>query len=722
MSVEEFDQFGPDGFPKSHIAHMQPLPDATEWPGDREASRRPGREVPIRIPPLPRLRLGKSRWIWQVLLAVFLAFVIGAGGTLYYLDQTFAGLIYPNISIRGLPVGQMTGEEASTLLHEHYADFLQQPLTIMYDDHTWTPSLAELGVRVEIDEAVERALATGRKQGFIDNLRYVATIWEHGLDLPLRVTIDQAAMQGYILARAAQIDQPAQEARLIFQGTQVGTQPARPGYQTLVNDTIQDIIAAVQTLEPQTVILRTRELPPLLDNAAVAEARATVEKMLQGPITLKTSDQEWEWSERDLASMIRVDRVAKPDGTGDRLEVTLDRAWIQRRLRTIAEETDRPSEHPRVHWNGGNLEIFREGEPGRQLDLARAEQNIVTAATGPNRTINLPFKMDESAITEDNIDQISIPDLLAVGRSDFTGSAAYRITNIKAGMNLLHGILLAPGEEFSFNENIGSIDAANGFVEGYAIIQNRTQLEWGGGICQDSTTMFRAAFWAGLPITERHGHSFYISWYDKYGYGEYGNGPGMDATIYTGPGGPDLKFVNDTGNWLLIQTYVDTARTLAEVRIYGTETGRTVALEGPTIVDRTPPPSAPVYVANPSRPRGAPRQTDTARGGMTVTFTRIIKENGVEVDRETFVTWFKPWPNIFEVHPADLDADGRYRPWQPEEEEQEEQETPPEEGTGTTPPEQVEAPPPPAEEPVPITPPGDVVPITPPGDVAPVVP
>ncbi|NJO82826.1 MAG: VanW family protein, partial [Blastochloris sp.] len=153
---------------------------------------------------------------------------------------------------------------------------------------------------------------------------------------------------------------------------------------------------------------------------------------------------------------------------------------------------------------------------------------------------------------------------------------------------MLHGILVAPGEEFSFNEHIGAINAANGFVEGYAIINNRTQLEWGGGICQDSTTMFRAAFWAGLPITERKGHSFYISWYDTYGYGAYGNGPGIDAAIYTGPGGQDFKFLNDTGNWLLIQTNVDEARTLAEISLYGTSDGRVVEFEGPEIFDRKP--------------------------------------------------------------------------------------------------------------------------------------
>lgn len=721
MSVEEFEQFGSsDRFARGQFYEIQTLSGAVEWPGEHESSG----DVERNVPPVtadPHARQRRSRWIWQVLTVLLLAGMLGASGMLYYLDQTFAGLIYPNVAIQGIQVGQMAAEDAVQVLQERYAPFLQQPVTLSYGDQTWSPSLADLGVRLEIDATVQQALAAGRGHDPITNLWQVMAVWERGLDLPIHLTIDQAQMQRYVLARAAEVEQSAVDAELVLRGTQVGMRVAVPGRQVLVNDTIQDLTAALQSLEPQTVVLRTRTLAPLLTDADVAAAQRTVEDLLQGPLTLKIDDAQWEWSERDLAQMVQIQRITRSDGSGEQLTVTLDREQLRQRLKTIAGSTGSNIIHPRVDWNGGNLKIIRAGQPGRQLDETRAEQLILAAAFTPRRTINLPVHIAQPTITEATIAQLSIPDLLAVGRSDFSGSAAYRITNIKAGMNLLHGILLAPGEEFSFNENIGAIDASNGFVEGYAIIQNRTQLEWGGGICQDSTTMFRAAFWAGLPITERWGHSFYISWYDKYGYGEYGNGPGMDATIFTG--GPDLKFVNDTGNWLLIQTYVDPSRALAEVRIYGTDTNRTVELEGPVISNRTSAPTTPVYVADPARPRGAPRQSDTARGGMDITFTRIVKENGAVVDRETFLTRFKPWPNIFEVNPADMPG-ARPNPVV-EQGEPELEETPPADSGTPAPP--AETPQPPAAPPSDaqttiIVPPGDVVPIVPPGDVAPVAP
>ncbi|MEI7772787.1 MAG: VanW family protein, partial [Chloroflexales bacterium] len=178
-----------------------------------------------------------------------------------------------------------------------------------------------------------------------------------------------------------------------------------------------------------------------------------------------------------------------------------------------------------------------------------------------------------------------------------------------------------------------------GFVEGYAIIQNRTQKEWGGGLCQVSTTVFRAAFWGGLPISERHEHSFRIGWYE-----ELGEPPGLDAAIFTGA--QDMRFSNDTGGWLLMQSAVDLQRQQLSIAIYGAPTGRSVAM-GYTILERTPAPTAPVYVDDPAEPAGSLRKSDTARGGLRVDVYRAVRLGDRLLSRDTFATTFKPWPDIF---------------------------------------------------------------------------
>ncbi len=609
-------------------------------------------------------RLAQRRSWRRNLVWLFLALLVGAGliaGGLAYLDRRYAGRILPNVSVRGVAVGNMSRAEARAAIDAAFASFLAQPVVLTYSGQTWTPTLAELGISLDVDAALDAAFAVGRSHDALTNLQQMVAIWQYGVELPLRLAVDQDQMQRYLMARVAEVEQPAIDAQLVVNGTTVYVEPSVVGRQVLIGDTLHEIIAAIQDLNPDTVALRTRALEPSLRDDAAFVAQDQIAALLAGPVTLMIADRPFVLSLDDLARLIRVERVADP--AGDRLNVSIDRDLLMQALIEIGDASEVKGTYPRLNWDDGRLSILQEGKPGRRIDEAQALAAVLEALTRPadQRVVTVNFREIPPPVTADNLDQLGITTLIGVGRSDFTGSAPYRVTNIQAGMRLLNGLLIAPGEEFSFNQAIGRIDGSNGFVEGYAIIQNRTQLEWGGGICQDSTTVFRAAFWAGLPITERWGHSFYISWYDRYGFGPYGDGPGMDATIFTG--GPDLKFLNDTGGWILMQTLVDTRRHLAEVRLYGPETGRKVLLEGPVITNRTPPPTEPVYVAVPDRPVGQPRQSDTARGGMDILFTRIVQDaSGREIERREFVTRFKPWPDIFEYNPADLGPDGKPLP------------------------------------------------------------
>jgi vancomycin resistance protein YoaR len=125
----------------------------------------------------------------------------------------------------------------------------------------------------------------------------------------------------------------------------------------------------------------------------------------------------------------------------------------------------------------------------------------------------------------------------------------------------------------------------------------------------------------------------------------------MDSTIFTG-GGPDLKFKNDTGHWILIEGIVDDAKAMVTFNIYGTKVpGRTVERIGPAISNETPAPKQAVYIDDPQQPIGTKKQTDTARGGLDVEIWRVIKQDGVEVRRTRFLTQFQPWPNIFVKNP-----------------------------------------------------------------------
>ncbi len=323
------------------------------------------------------------------------------------------------------------------------------------------------------------------------------------------------------------------------------------------------------SLEPAGVTLRTRELEPNLTDENLEPAIIQAHAFLKEPLLLRHGEQVWAWEPERIASFISI----KPrKGV---MTATIDRERLARAIEQLAQTVDSPSAEPRVAFRNGQPRIVAEGQVGWRIRQPQAVNAISAVMQISQRTLNLPGEELTPQITTETLPTLGIVEVVGEGRSSYVGSAQYRITNIKAGAQRMDGVLIPPGAEFSFNRQLGEVDEANGFVQGYAVIGNSTQLEWGGGVCQDSTTVFRAAFWAGLPITERHAHPFYISWYDDFSFPDASD-PGMDASIFTGVS--DLKFVNDTDNWLLMEATTDDASQVMTVRLYGTKPNRTISI------------------------------------------------------------------------------------------------------------------------------------------------
>ncbi len=592
----------------------------------------------------------RRKFFWRVgewLLVIF-ALVSLAGGLVYggllLFERILAERIYPNISVRGLPIGGMTRAEARAALQRRYADFLATPITLSFNDQIWRLAAEDLGLRLAIDEALDAAFAIGHQADWSANLRIAAATWQYGVDLPIRLTFDQRIAQATLKTIAAEIDRPPQNASIDLRGSTIIVGLEQWGRQTLIDATLADIAAAVQRLQPQEVTIRTRILEPTVLDSDIAPTVSELRLLLSGPLRLEGQggrcqpECRWEWSLDQIASWIKLRRLTAIDGR-PALAVTIDQSAIRAMLNPIAATLREEGGLPRVDWNNGDLRIRTPGTPGRGLAVEEALARINAALYSSERTVILPLRDLPPPVTAENLAMLGIRAPVGVGISSFRNSADYRITNIQAGTRQIDGVLIPPGATFSFNTTLGPVTAERGFVEGYAIVDNRTQKEWGGGLCQVSTTVFRAAFFAGLPITERHAHSFRISWYE-----ELGEPPGLDAAIFTGV--HDLRFVNDTGGWLLLSGTVDLRRQQLTITLYGQPTNRRVEYTY-RILERMPAPTQPVYVDDPTLPNGVVRQTDTARDGLQVEIYRTVYAGNQVHLRDTIPTTFQPWPNIF---------------------------------------------------------------------------
>ena len=594
-----------------------------------------------------RHRRGRSLLEWAVVLLVSLAVVaVVAALAILLLERELGRRIYPNVSVRGVPVGGLTVEQARHAVEQAYGEFLYSPVELHFGERVWRPSADELGVSLNAGQALEAAFALGREDTRANNLRRAAAVWEQGFDLPLGVTVDQTAMQRYLLAVAAEVERSPTSADLRLEGPRVVVRPEVWGTQALVDETLADLTAAVQTLARQPVALRTRALEPRLRDAAVAPVADELRLILGAPVTMAGDAQacpggcQWQIAPDQIARWLTVRRMPL-DAGGPPFVVSLDPAGPRAALIPIAAALRQEGTLPQVAWNGGDLRITAPGDPGRGLDADQALAVAMAAiySEGEYRSFTLPMVPLPPPVHEGNLASLGIVGQVGVGVSSFAQSEQYRITNIGAGARRMSGVLIPPDSGFSFNAQLGPVDEANGFVEGLAIVDNRTQKEWGGGLCQVSTTVFRAAFFAGLPIAERHEHAFRIGWYE-----ELGEPPGLDAAIFTPYN--DMRFVNDTGGWLLMESYVDYQRQRLTVVLYGAPTGREVAYDH-RVIERPPAPARPVYVDDPQHPRGYLRRSDTARGGITVEVYRTVTRGGQVIAQDTFPTEFKPWPDIY---------------------------------------------------------------------------
>ena len=237
----------------------------------------------------------------------------------------------------------------------------------------------------------------------------------------------------------------------------------------------------------------------------------------------------------------------------------------------------------------------------------------------------------EPKITKETVSRYGIKELLGFARTNFEGGSRDRQHNIETGASKLNGMLIAPGEEFSTVKGLGDITEEAGFVKEFVISQNKTKKELGGGLCQIATTLFRMALSAGLPITERINHRYVISYY----------GPGLDATIY-GPH-PDLRFVNDTGRYVLIQARAEKNEVIFE--LYGTKDGRTAEVSKPILSDEIPAPAT-KYMESDEVGPGEEKCSETPHKGITADAIYTVRYQGGETKIQEFHSVYQPWGKV----------------------------------------------------------------------------
>ncbi len=579
----------------------------------------------------------RAGWLPTALPLVLLVLLLLATPAAY--SARHRGRIVPGVRIAGIAVGGLSPEQAIQRLN---AAGLQAdpPVTLVTRDETFTRTASSLGLVWDQAAAVERAFGVGRTGPMPSAFLAAVRARVIGTDVGPPVRFSRRQAEQAVEELAAQFDRLPTDADLIIAPDQVTSRPASAG-QRLERRAAVDVLAqaaASGRWPPPVIRLPVSSVAPVVRDAARAARQA--QRLLSAPITLRAGDTTWQMTPGELAPMLVTNNESGA------LTLELDRSRLELWLTPVAEAVNQAARNPRFHFDPESRELLllESGKPGYQLDVTATGQKILAAADGPTRVVQVVTVRSAPTVSDRaTAAQLGIREVVHEETSRFVGSPPERIHNIGVAAARFHGLLIAPGEVFSFNEHLGEVTAEAGYRKTKIIMDGATRDGLGGGVCQVSTTLFRAAFWAGLPILERMAHGYRVPYYEQ------GAPAGLDATVFLPS--PDLKFQNDTPAWLLIETSSDPRRATVTFRLLGTRPGREVRLEGPVITNVVPPPP-PKVIVDPNLPPGGKNDIELPRSGATVVVTRIIVGSDGQEQREVFRSHYRPTGSITAVGPA----------------------------------------------------------------------
>ena len=576
---------------------------------------------------------------WQATLALLaMAIIIAGAATLIFVEMWLADRVLPGVHAWDVDLGGLTRDEAM----EHLATSFHYPadrnVTLRYGDRTWTVDPSYVGAALDTAATVDTALSVGHRGDLLTRMQEQFDVLANGtLVMPVLV-FDPGIARMFLSQVALEVNRPLNNASLsLADDLSVAIIPDQVGIEVDEPATQQLLVQRIALMSGGDVDLIVHESEPLLTD--LSEAQAKVQRILSGPITLTAPGMEpWTIEPQTLASWLILKPAADANGNAT-LSVNLDRAHVTRLAQEIATQVTRPASDAQFRFDEASSTLVPvvESVPGQTLEVSTTVSLIENTALGAERTISLPLVPVRPTIASEDAPNLGVVELVAEGKTSFAGSSATRIQNIIVGTAQFDGLLIAPGETFSFNHYLGEVTAERGYEESIIIWGNTTRADVGGGLCQVSSTAFRAAFWAGLPIVERWPHAFRVSYYEP--------PKGLDATIYSPS--VDLKWVNDTGHYIVIHTYVDEANKTVTFRYFGTKPNRTIEMDGPHEANPVAHGEA-VYRDDPTLPKGQTKQIEWAKNGLDVTVNRIIHEDG-QTRQDTFFSRYRPWQAVYLV-------------------------------------------------------------------------
>lgn len=600
----------------------------------------------------------------RLFVAAFLGLAIIIALAFFYLLFLlyYQNRFYPGVRIASIDVSGQKPVVVKTYLQNKFQEEVETPLALNYKGDNFTVNLTSAQPQLNLDDATVQGYNLGRSGNMLVNLITQARTFVRGNNITPQLSFNQP---NRLISQLTQINEtvtkPATNARINISGS-ISVIPSESGLQLDDQLLLNQIKSYLLFSEFPPQNLPVKVIPANFPTQTAQKYQQLLEQDQTTPIQLQSEAGNITLDAPALLSILNLSEnkpflaSAQIDGQNVILEKfslgkdtlsdsqpIIDKDKLSQLLSDLSQEINQPAQDAKfvVDNSSGQLKVseFQPAKEGKEINIDQTAQLITKALTDQgSSTITLPIAITKPKVTTDSVNNIGIKELIGEGVSHFDHSIPDRIYNIGLAASRINGTLVAPGDTFSFNKAVGEITGATGYKPAYVIKSGRTVLDDGGGVCQVSTTVFRSALNTGLPIVARTAHAYRV------GYYEQDAGPGLDATVFAPS--VDLKFKNDTGHYILLQTHIE--GTALYVDIYGTSDGRKAVISKPLILSQTPP-LPDIRQDDPTLPKGEVKQVDWSAWGATTIFSQTVTRNGVQLINETFKSVYRPWSNVFLV-------------------------------------------------------------------------
>ena len=547
-------------------------------------------------------------------------------------NLVYAKKIIPGVKIAGIDVGGMTFESAKKVLEENEKN-ISEELKLKFEDKEFPLKRNDIGLTYDWEDSVVRCFDVGRSGNFfIDTKDKIVTPFK-GLSIPASYDYDDDSFGIKLSVIRREINLEPQNSKFYLEDGKLSISPSSNGRKLLEEDFHKDINLSFGSLDFSDKIMPVQIIEPEIIEKDVELFREAIEEIISEDLVINFEEKKWTLDSEKILNLIGFEKNEKEK----RVKMILDKSAFRDLANGLAAEVNESPKGEVVSTDGNKVLEFRITKEGKELDEEKFKEDLKSAIFDDRKSVSLVLKnVDDFSDKE----KYGILSLIGEGISHFAGSTAERIHNIILAAGNISGSLVPPGAVYSMNKSVGPIDYQHGFKSAFIIKGGRTVLGEGGGVCQTSTTLFRAILNSGLPIVSRYPHAYRV------GYYEQDMPVGFDAAIFQPSW--DFKFKNDTNAYVLIQAHSNLSENSLTFKIYGTPDGRSVEISEPVVTDQSPPPP-PLYEDDPSLPKGVVRQVDYAAWGATATFTRTVRKEDTILFTDTFTSRYQPWRAVYKV-------------------------------------------------------------------------